>query len=217
MALRVVSVGRRSTTSTKQRTPPSFSSHHDFYCRNRSHFSPLFNQLLVKQTERRTLATATATPNPPLELKTTAPPPKEFINTNDFFKNRKILLIGVVGAFTGVCDAQLPQYAQRLDQFKAAGINEIAAVSVNDPSVMKAFAKSIDVPHDKILMLADFDGAFTRSLGMEVDLTVAKLGKRSKRYAMVIDNGKIAKQFVEEKPGELTVTKAENVLENLED
>jgi len=79
---------------------------------------------------------------------------------------------------------------------------------------MKAFEKSIGTK-DKLTLLADFDGAFTRSLGMEVDLSVAKLGKRSKRYAMLVDNGKIAKQWVEEKPGELKVSSAENVLKNL--
>jgi len=157
---------------------------------------------------------STATPNPPIEMKTTSPAPKDFINTSDFFKNKKVLLIGVVGAFTGVCDQQLPPFATRLDEFKKKGIDEIACVSVNDPAVMKAFEKSISTT-DKLTMLADFDGAFTRSLGMEVDLTAAKLGKRSKRYAMIVNNGKIEKQWVEEKPGDLKVSSAASVLNNL--
>jgi len=159
---------------------------------------------------------STATPNPPLELKTTFPSPKDFTNTNELFKNKKVLLVGVVGAFTGVCDNQLPPYAQQLDEFKKKGIDEIAVVSVNDPAVMKAFEKSLGL-NNKLTMLADYDGAFTRNLGMEVDLSAAKLGKRSKRYAMVVDNGKIdkSKMFVEEKPGELKVSSADNVLKSL--
>jgi len=160
-------------------------------------------------------ASQTATPNPPIELKTTAASPRDFINTNDLFKNKKVLLVGVVGAFTGVCDNQIPPYVERYQEFKDKGIDEIAIVSVNDPPVMKAFEKSLGVEKDKALMLADFDGSFTRSLGMEVDLSVAKLGKRSRRYAMVVDNGKIVQQFVEEKPGDLKVSTAENVLKNL--
>jgi len=101
-----------------------------------------------------------------------------------------------------------------LEDFKSKGIDEVAAVSVNDPAVMKAFEKSIGTK-DKVTLLADFDGAFTRSLGMELDLSVAKLGQRSKRYAMLVDNGKITKQWVEDKPGELKVSSAENVLKNL--
>jgi len=159
---------------------------------------------------------STATPNPPLELKTTFPPPKDFINTNDLFKNKKVLVLGIVGAFTGVCDNQLPPYAEHIDEFKSKGIDDIAVVSVNDPAVMKAFEKSLGL-NNKLTMLADFDGSLTRNLGMEVDLSAAKLGKRSKRYAMVVDNGKIdkSKMFVEEKPGELKVSSADNVLKNL--
>jgi len=158
---------------------------------------------------------STTTPNPPIEFKTNAANPRDFVNTNDLFKNRKVLLVGIVGAFTGVCDKQIPGFASHVEEFKAKGIQEIAAVSVNDSSVMKAFAKHIEVPPEQVLMLADFDGSFTRSLGMEVDLTAAKLGKRSKRYAMLVDNGKISSQWVEEKPGDLKISNAENVLKNL--
>jgi len=158
---------------------------------------------------------STATPNPSIELKTNFDPPKDFINTNEMFKNRKILLIGIVGAFTGVCDNQLPPFAERFEEFKKKGIDQVAAVSVNDPAVMKAFAKHLSIAPERVAMLADYDGAFTRSLGMEVDLSLAKFGKRSKRYAMLVENGKISKQWVEEKPSELKVSSAEAVLRNL--
>jgi len=148
----------------------------------------------------------TATPNPAIEFKTNAEKPRDFVSTNDLFKNRKVLLVGIVGAFTGVCDNQIPPFAEHLADFKAKGIQEIAVVSINDPAVMKAFAKSLNIPSEKILFLADFDGAFTKSLSMEVDLTAAKLGKRSKRYAMLVDNGKIASQWVEEKPRDFVST-----------
>jgi len=158
---------------------------------------------------------STAVPNPPIELRTTADKPRDFINTNELFKNRKVLLVGIVGAFTGVCDNQLPPFADKYENFKQKGIDEIAVVSVNDPAVLKAFEKNIKLPSGKLTLLADFDGSFTRALGMEVDLSAAKLGKRSKRFAMVVDNGKITKQFVEEKPAELKVSNADNVLANM--
>jgi len=159
----------------------------------------------------KTFSTATAN----LNLKTNAPAPKDFINPKEYFKNKKVLLVGIVGAFTGVCDNQIPPFAENLDKFKAKGIDEIAVVSVNDSAVMKAFGKQLGVPPEKVLLVADFDGAFTRSLEMEIDLTAAKLGKRSNRYAMLIDNGIITNKWVEAKPSELKVSSAEEVLTEL--
>eukprot|EP01119_Soliformovum_irregulare_P010949 TRINITY_DN2701_c0_g2_i1.p1 TRINITY_DN2701_c0_g2~~TRINITY_DN2701_c0_g2_i1.p1 ORF type:complete len:190 (+),score=16.53 TRINITY_DN2701_c0_g2_i1:184-753(+) len=160
-------------------------------------------------------AYSTATPNPPIELKTTRDAPKDFVSTADYFKNRKVLLVGVVGAFTGVCDNQIPPYNAKLPEFKQHHFDEVAVVSVNDPAVMKAFQKQLGATD--LTFLSDFDGAFTRSLGMEVDLSAARLGKRSKRYAMVVENGKIGQTWVEEKPGDLKVSSAETVLKNLEE
>jgi len=157
---------------------------------------------------------STATPQPPIELKTTSSK-NEIVSTNDLFKNKKVLLVGIVGAFTGVCDNQIPPFAKHLKEFKDKGVDQIAVVSVNDPPVMKAFEKSLGVPEDSITFLADFDGKLTRALGMEVDLSAAKLGKRSKRYAMLVENGKISKTFVEDKPGDLKVSSADAVLRNL--
>ncbi|PRP85381.1 hypothetical protein PROFUN_07089 [Planoprotostelium fungivorum] len=164
---------------------------------------------------RRFASSQSATPNPPIEFKTTLPAPNDFVNTNELFKNKKVLVVGVVGAFTGVCDGQIPPFAQKFAEFNAKGIDQIAIVSVNDHAVLKAFAKSLNLSEPKLVMLSDFDGSFTRSLGMEVDLSAAKLGKRSKRYAMLVDNGKITKQFVEEKVSDLKVSSADSVLKNL--
>eukprot|EP01116_Phalansterium_solitarium_P021955 TRINITY_DN7059_c0_g1_i1.p2 TRINITY_DN7059_c0_g1~~TRINITY_DN7059_c0_g1_i1.p2 ORF type:complete len:197 (+),score=41.98 TRINITY_DN7059_c0_g1_i1:37-591(+) len=155
-----------------------------------------------------------ATPQPPIELKSTSSK-REVINTNDLFNNRKVLLVGIVGAFTGVCDNQIPPFAKHLKEFKDKGIDEIAVVSVNDPPVMKAFEKSLNLPADSITFLSDFDGKLTRSLDMEIDLTAGRLGKRSKRYALLVENGKVTKTFVEDKPGELKISSADAVLRDL--
>lgn len=89
-------------------------------------------------------------------------------------------MLGIVGAFTPICHKQLKQFAEKFDDFKSKGIEEIDIVSVNDAHVLKAFKKELDLGSN-LKMLADFDGAFTRSVEKEIDLSAAKLGKRSKR------------------------------------
>jgi len=155
---------------------------------------------------------STATPQPPIELSTAS---KDIVNTNELFKNKKVLLVGIVGAFSGVCDKQIPTFAQHLKEFKDKGIDQIAVLAVNDPVVLNAFEKSLNIPEGSITFLSDFDGKLTRSLDMEVDLTAARLGKRSKRFAMIINNGLITQQWVEEKPGDLKVSNADSVLKNM--
>jgi len=152
--------------------------------------------------------------DPPMEFKTIESAPNDILNTNDLFRNKKVLLIGIVGAFTGVCDNQLPPYAEKLSEFKKKGINDIVVVSVNDHHVMKAFAKQYHLDK-KLTMIADHDASFTKKLEMDVDFSAAKLGTRSTRYAMLVENGEIRKQWVEESPGKLQVSSAENVLKAL--
>merc|ERR1712232_867235 len=93
---------------------------------------------------------ATAQPNPPLELPSTRAAPNEFINTNDLFNNKKVLLVGIVGAFTGVCQRQIPGFASKAKDFKAKGIDQIAVVSVNDLPTMKAFSDSLGVDPEEV-------------------------------------------------------------------
>jgi len=123
--------------------------------------------------------------------------------------------VGIVGAFSSTCQNQIPAYVAKVDEIKSKGIDEIAVISVNDHAVLKAFEKAVGSSPDKITFLADFDGSLTKHLGMEIDLTTAKYGKRSNRYAMLVDNGVITKKWVEDKPSELKVSSAENIAKSL--
>lgn len=136
--------------------------------------------------------------------------PKE-MTTDEIFAGKKVVLFAVPGAFTPTCSARhLPGYLQNFDAFKTKGVDTVACVAVNDPFVMGAWAKDQGVD-GRILMLADGAGAFTKSLGLELDLTARGLGIRSQRYAMVIEDGKVKSMNVEP-PGGFDVSKAETVL-----
>lgn len=136
------------------------------------------------------------------------------INTQDIFSGKKIILFAVPGAFTPTCSAKhLPGYIANLAAFKAKGVDAVACMAVNDAFVMEAWAKSQAVPED-ILMLADGNGAFTKQMGLELDATAFGMGIRSKRFALVVDNG-VVKQMHVEAPGEFKVSSAEHVLASL--
>jgi peroxiredoxin len=135
--------------------------------------------------------------------------------TDQIFKARKVVLFGVAGAFTPVCDKHhLPGFLDNLDQFKAQGVDEIAVTGVNDVFVMEAWAKSAGAD-GKISFLADGNGDFARALGLSLDLTARGLGIRSQRYAMIVDNGVIRKLNVETAAGKVETSSAETLLKQL--
>jgi peroxiredoxin len=107
----------------------------------------------------------------------------------------------------------LPGFVQKAGDFKAKGIDSIACVSVNDAFVMDAWGKDQKVG-DKVQMLADGNGTFAKAIGLELDASGAGLGIRSKRFAMVVDDGKVTGLHVEE-PGAFEVSSAEAVLATL--
>ncbi len=135
------------------------------------------------------------------------------VNTVDFFAGRKTVLFAVPGAFTPTCSAKhLPGYIEHAKAFAAKGY-DIACLSVNDAFVMQAWADSQSCPAE-ITMLADGNGVFVKSLGLELDATGFGMGLRAKRFAMLVDDGKITQLFVEA-PGEFDVSSAESVLSAL--
>ena len=139
--------------------------------------------------------------------------PKE-ASTEEVFKGKKVVLFAVPGAFTPTCSMKhLPGFVQNADALKAKGVDTIACLAVNDPFVMNAWAKDQGVD-GKLVMIADGSGAFTKALGLELDLTARGLGVRSQRYAMVVDDGKVANLNVEA-PGGFDVSRAESVLAGL--
>ncbi len=133
------------------------------------------------------------------------------IRTDDLFKGKKVVLFSVPGAFTPTCSAKhLPGFVQNLDALKAKGVDTVACMAVNDAFVMQAWAKSQDVP-DEVLMLADGNGAFAKALGLEMDASAFGMGLRSKRFALVADDG-VVKHLAVEAPGEFKVSAADAVL-----
>lgn len=139
--------------------------------------------------------------------------PKD-ISTDELFKGKKVLLFAVPGAFTPACSAQhLPGYIQNAEQIKGKGVDTIACISVNDVFVMDAWGKSQNAG-DKVLMLADGDGEFTKAAGLELDLNGKGLGLRSRRYAMVLEDG-VVKELELEDGGKLEISTAEKLLAKL--
>jgi peroxiredoxin len=143
----------------------------------------------------------------------TAEGPKD-VSTDDFFKGKKVALFAVPGAFTPTCSAKhLPGFVEKAAELKKKGIDTIACVSVNDAFVMDAWGKAQNVG-DKVAMLGDGNGEFTKAMGLEWNGAVAGLGVRSQRYAAVIEDGVITELEVEPKPG-VDVSSCENVLSKL--
>ena len=127
---------------------------------------------------------------------------------------KKIVIFALPGAFTPTCSAQhVPGYVAQFDAIKAKGVDEIWCVSVNDPFVMGAWGRDLNVGK-KVRMLGDGSAEFTSKLGMEFDLTKCGLGIRSQRYAMVVENG-VVKSLSLEAPGKFEVSDAASVLKQL--
>ena len=137
----------------------------------------------------------------------------EQVQAKDFFAGRKVALFAVPGAFTPTCSAKhLPGFAEKADELKAKGVDEIACTSVNDAFVMGAWNKA-DGSQD-ITMLADGNGEFARALGLTMDGSGFGMGERSQRYSMIVDDGKVVEVNVEQ-PGDLSVSSAEHLLGQL--
>lgn len=136
------------------------------------------------------------------------------LSTDTIFAGRKVVLFAVPGAFTPTCSMNhLPGFVQNVAAIKAKGVDTVACVSVNDVFVMDAWGKASGT-NGNILMLADGNGDFARAIGLEFDLVQAGLGKRSKRYSMIVDNGVVKALNVEDKPG-VNVSGADTILEQL--
>jgi glutaredoxin/glutathione-dependent peroxiredoxin len=140
--------------------------------------------------------------------------PKE-ITTDEFFRGKKVALFAVPGAFTPACSQRhLPGYVDKAADIKAKGVDEIACVAVNDPAVMTAWGKD-QRTEGKVAMLADGSGDLARALGLELDLTKAGLGMRSKRYSMLVENGVVKSLNVEQQPGQVEASSADAMLRAL--
>ena len=137
------------------------------------------------------------------------------MTTEELFAGKKVVLFAVPGAFTPTCHMNhLPGFVEHFDTIKEKGIDEIAVVSVNDVWVMNEWSKA-SRGKGKIHFLADGAAEFTKAVGLDIDLGVAGMGIRSKRYSMIVDDGTLKALNIEEKPGTAEVSGAARILEQL--
>ncbi len=136
--------------------------------------------------------------------------------SDDYFKGKKVVLFALPGAYTPTCSStHLPRYNELFDTFKENGIDEVVCLSVNDSFVMNAWQD--EQKASNLVMLPDGNGEFSEKLGFLVDKSAIGFGKRSWRYSMLVNDGKIEKVFVEEeKPGDpFSVSDADTMLKHL--
>ena len=140
--------------------------------------------------------------------------PKE-VSIKQIVGDEKVILFGLPGAFTPTCSTKhLPGFVLAVDQLKKKGINKVVCISINDPFVMNAWGKIHNVGN-KILMVGDSKGDFTKNIGAELNLTNRGLGVRSSRYTMLVEKGSVLKISEEEVAGKCEVTAAENFLKEI--
>jgi peroxiredoxin len=136
------------------------------------------------------------------------------VTTDEVFSGKKVVLFGVPGAFTPTCSEQhLPGFVGNADDILAKGVATIACTAVNDVFVLSAWSKSRGA--EKILMLADGNADFARALGLEIDLAGFGLGPRSKRYAMIVDDGGVKYLAIEDSPPQHEKATAAKLLQAL--
>ena len=137
------------------------------------------------------------------------------INSTTLFKNQKVILIGVPGAFTKVCSAKhLPGYVTNFEEIKKRGVTNIVCVSVNDPNVMKAWGEILNVK-GKVFMAADPFCEFTKLIGADVDKSSKGLGIRSVRYTMLVEDEIVRKIKVEKDTGICEISAADNFIKDI--
>jgi len=133
------------------------------------------------------------------------------VKTDEAAKGKTIALFALPGAFTPTCSAKhVPGYVEKFAELKAAGVDEIWCLSVNDAFVMGAWARD-QKTGDKVRMLADGSADFAKATGLTLDLTARGMGLRSNRYSMLVKNGKVASLNVEG-PGKFEVSDAATLL-----
>ena len=150
---------------------------------------------------------------PSVKLKTMTKDGMKEMTTDEIFKG-KVVLFALPGAFTPTCSAKhLPGFIGKAGDIRAKGVDKIACLSVNDAFVMNAWGKDQNVG-ENVLMLADGNADFTKAVGLEMDGSGFGMGLRSKRYAMVVENG-VVKHLAVEAPGQFEVSSADAVMKAL--
>jgi peroxiredoxin len=149
---------------------------------------------------------------PDATFKVRTPDGLKDLTTDELARGKKVVLFAVPGAFTPTCHAKhLPSFVQGFDALKAKGVDTIACVAVNDAFVLDAWGKAGGAD-GKVTMLADGNGTFTKAIGLDFDGSGFGLGTRSKRYAMLVEDGVVKALNLEEAPGVMEVSGADRIL-----
>ena len=134
-------------------------------------------------------------------------------DSHKLFEGKKVVLTGVPGAFTPTCsEKHLPDFIEKENEVRALGINEIFFMAVNDPFVMAYWGKHHNKP-DSIRMIGDPEGIFTKEIGLDIDLSVAGLGLRSKRFTAVIEDNTVTYIEAEDAPPDYERSSASTLIE----
>ena len=135
--------------------------------------------------------------------------------TDEVFKGRKVVLFAVPGAFTPTCHKNhLPGFRDNAAAIRAKGVDAIAVTAVNDVFVMDAWAKATEAG-DKIEFLADGNADFAKAIGLDIDMAQGLGFSRSKRYAMIVEDGVVTTLNVEDTPGKADVSSADTLMKSL--
>lgn len=154
---------------------------------------------------------------PDIALKTVDTTGVQDVGTADFFAGRRIVLVGMPGAFTPTCtNNHVPGFVENADAIGARGVDAVAVLAINDHHVMRAWARSTGA-EDKLVFLADGNGEFTRALGMDVDMSAGNLGTRCRRFSLIAENGVVKELNIEEAKGQAVTSGAARILEQLQD
>ena len=139
----------------------------------------------------------------------------EKLTSAELFAGKKVVLFAVPGAFTPTCHLKhLPGFIEKAGEFKKLGVDAVACVAVNDPFVLDAWSKAAG-GKGEVLFLSDGNGEFTKAIGLDFDGSGIGLGTRSKRYAMLVEDGVVMVLNTEESPGVADVSTAEHLLKGL--
>ena len=137
------------------------------------------------------------------------------VNTAEFFAGKTAVLFGLPGAFTPTCSAKhVPSYVENGAALKAAGVDAVGCMSVNDAFVMGAWGKDQNVG-DNVMMLADGSADYAKALGLELDLTGRGMGMRCQRFSLLVEDGTVKAVNLEPSPGDVVESGADKILSQL--
>ncbi|KAF9591113.1 hypothetical protein IFM89_002068 [Coptis chinensis] len=222
MSMATTTITTSSPTMAKLFTsisPPRFSSKHTSSLS--FHSKPLHLTTRSKRITRKTTISATISVGDKLPESTFSyfdtSNELQTITVSELTSGKKAIFFAVPGAFTPTCSQKhLPGFVEKTSELKGKGVDSLVCISVNDAFVMKAWKEDLNIGDDGVLLLSDGNGDFTRALGVELDLSDKPigLGVRSRRYALLADDG-VVKVLNLEEGGAFTFSGAEDMLNAL--